>query len=230
MGQDTNREAVSARTRAQDAIDVAPSGLLPVTLIAFADPPLPGRCLPALLEGYTAEWAAGLYAAMLRDTLDGLQSIDGAEHWVLASCDDAEGRSALERHLPAPWRLAQGAIAPRAELVVLARSEAPAARIDELVALLEARDGPIAAVGRAGEAWLVATSADLVSEPIGSSDVMAIAEAALRARSSSPELIVHELAPAQGVRTASDVVALLEELRRHPERAPRTAQYLVTRS
>jgi hypothetical protein len=52
---------------------------------------------------------------------------------------------------------------------------------------------------------------------------------AMRARCNDLALPLHELPGAPIAREPSDVLALLDELRRHPERAPRTAHYLVTR-
>ena len=66
----------------------------------FAEAPLPGACLTGLLAAHAPEWVAGLYAAMLRDTLDGLLSITADRYVVLAPDDD---HAVLARHAPAPW-------------------------------------------------------------------------------------------------------------------------------
>jgi hypothetical protein len=241
-----------------DAIGIAIAARGRIALTVFAEPPLPSRCLPKLRDAYTPEWIAGLYAAMLRDTLDGLQSIAAAEHRVHSSSSDDEAKRAFLRCLPAPWQLiADAAEAIRAPLVessaqhgvvILARSDAPAAAVAPLVDLLE-RTTPIETPGEAfaffgpagtgherhvvgdGRAWIVGAS-ETATSVIDDLPWDAAHElvATMRARCATLNVPLHELASATIVDEPTAVVALLDELRRYPERAPRTAQFLVTRS
>lgn len=52
------------------------------TIAVFTEAPIPGRCLRGLVDGYSPQWTAGLLAAMLRDTLDGLLAIEAERHLV----------------------------------------------------------------------------------------------------------------------------------------------------
>jgi len=53
---------------------------------------------------------------------------------------------------------------------------------------------------------------------------------ATRSRCRELGLAVHELPTCYAVDEPNDVVLLFDELRKHPERAPRTAQFLVTKA
>jgi glycosyltransferase A (GT-A) superfamily protein (DUF2064 family) len=212
----------------------------------FAEPPLPGRCRTKLLAAHGPEWTAGLYAAMLRDTLDGLQSLDASDYLVFCSDgeDDAakqRGRECLERHVHAPWEIvtdeadASSALArlgASESLAILARSDAPSAPIDVLAeAIVEADEQPFVALGATdgGDAWLLALSHIapplFANLPWGSPELAAT----IRVRCNKAKARLVELPTTTVVEHPSGVVALLDELRRHPERAPRTAPFMVTR-
>ncbi|MBX3222903.1 MAG: hypothetical protein KF795_20490 [Labilithrix sp.] len=225
----------------------SPSAVARATRIAvLAEPPLPGRCLPDLLAAHEPEWIAGLCAAMLRDTLDGLQSLDASDYVVFAPPDD-EALDALARHVPAPWRIAASVDAAGAfttlglasdapdGVTLLARSDAPSAPIEPLVALFSAdgeapSDAPLAILGPSeeGRAWLLGARriGDLAADLPWASPELA---ATVRVRCARAGVPLEELPRATIVDTPSAVLALLEELRRHPERAPRAAQFVVTR-
>lgn len=205
----------------------------------MAEAPLPGRCLPRLLAAHSPEWIAGLYAAMLRDTLDGLQSVDASEYVVFAPAGD-DVRAVLERHAPAPWQIVDG-VADAAlalarlgtddAIAVLARSDAPSAPVDPLLEwLARAPAEPFVILGAsdAGDAWLVGGRR---LEPIAGDLPWASPElaATVRVRCRRSELPLEELPTAIVVDEPSAVLALFDELRRHPERAPRTAHFIVTR-
>jgi hypothetical protein len=177
---------------------------------------------------------------MLRDTLDGLLSVDAREYLLFARADEEEA-GVLARHVPAPWQIVLGVDDAGAALTrlhadrglaILARSDAPSAAIDPIVDVLgKAGDGPFALLGPAdgGDAWLVGlgrVDADVVRDLPWASPELA---ATMRVRCTQEGLALHELPPSTVVDQPSAVLALLEELRRHPERAPRTAQYIVTR-
>ncbi|MDF2694962.1 MAG: hypothetical protein K0S65_3345 [Labilithrix sp.] len=204
----------------------------------LAKPPLPGRCLPKLLAAHAPEWVAGLYAAMLRDTLDGLLSIDASRYVVFAEAGD-EVTSVLARHVPAPWEIFNGVteattalqqLAANDSVGLLARSDAPSAPIDPILdAIARGGDKPFALLGpaEAGSAWLVGgrgLDPILGKLPWGSPELAAT----IRVQCTRTVLPLHELPTANVVDEPSAVLALLEELRRHPERAPRTAHFVVT--
>lgn len=193
----------------------------------FAEVPLPGRCLSGLLAAHGPEWVAGLYAAMLRDTLDGLLSIE-ASRWVVLAPD--ADHAVLARHVPAPWEIVTAADLPAActalgASLVLARSDAPTAPVDPIAAALAS---PLAfGPTPTGEAWvLVANGVDLGDVTWGGPE----AAATVRLTAARAGTTLVELPPWPIVTTPSAVLDLVEELRRHPERAPRTAHYLVTAS
>ena len=212
----------------------------------LASAPLPGRCQRGLLAAHSPEWVAGLHAAMLRDTLDGLQAIEAAHHVMFVEDADAEALASLARHVPAPWELVplrseeRGARLEEAfdtllgrgvAYALLAASEAPSAPTDELAgatldpALREglvvspSEDGGFLALGTARA--LPGVFADLPWETPALLDTLR-----LRCRERGIEL--HALTPWYGVDAPCDVLRLIDELRSHPERAPRTAQFLIT--
>ena len=208
----------------------------------LARAPLPGRCKQGLLAAHSPEWVAGLHAAMLRDTLDGLQAIDAAHHVVFVEDADEGALASLARHVPAPWELVplvgeeRGArletafaalLARGARFAVLAASDAPSAPTDALaidethegLVIAPTEDGGFHALGGARlEPGL------LVDLPWGTPAVLDTLRLRCRARS----VAVRELPAWYDVDHPSDVLRVIDELRKHPERAPRTAQFLVT--
>lgn len=217
----------------------------------LVQPPIPGVCKPRLLAAHSAEWVAGLYAAMLRDTLDGLQLVD-AEHYVVlvAAEDDARetAHDALARHVPAPWEIAflegndratraESALAQLfargASYALLCAGDAPSAPTEPLLAALEG--------ARARGAILIGPSEDGGELVLGMPKLLprlvhdipwgtpAVVDTT-RLRSRELALPYEELPASYDVDEPSDVMRLIEELRKHPERAPRTAHYLVTKA
>ena len=70
----------------------------------MARAPVPGACKTRLLKAYPPEWVAGLYAAMLADTLQKLGGLGAASTTIfLAPGEGAE--SAFAAHRPAGWGL-----------------------------------------------------------------------------------------------------------------------------
>ncbi len=200
--------------------------------------PLPGRCLRGLLAAHPEAWVLGLHAAMLRDTLDGLQSIAADAYEVLVTDAHEEAVAALSRHVPAPWQIVaiHDASAALLRLVadggtgILARSDAPSAPVDPITSAVDHGGDAFALLGPAstgGSAWLIGgrglttIAADL---PWGTPEL----SATMRVRCTKASLPLVELPGALVVDEPSAVLSLLDELRAHPERAPRTAQYVVT--
>ncbi|MBX3228955.1 MAG: hypothetical protein KIT84_41510 [Labilithrix sp.] len=185
-----------------------------VVVAVFAEAPLPGRCAKALLAYHDPEWVARLYAAMLRDTLDGLEAIGADEHVVLANEDeDDEGRRALARHLPLPWTLARARAIDASDYVVVATAYAPAADVAPLAEAIATRAHVVA-----DDAWLAGGPALALTAP----------SAELVAKIRAEYTNVLALPAATIVDGPAALEALLEELRRHHERAPRTALLAMT--
>lgn len=227
----------------------------------MAQAPIPGRCKTELLAAHGAEWVAGLCSAMLRDTLDGLQSVTADDYFVFLAPvprlpgedtdDEVLAQLAIDvlgRHVPAPWELVaqtgadQGALVEHAFTTMFARGAT--------YALLAAGDAPSVPTEPIAEAVANATRATARGEVlIGPSEdggyyVIGMSENeprlvrdipwstpaildTTRLRCREAGLTIRELPKWYGVREPSDVLKLLDEVRKHPERAPRTAQFLV---
>jgi hypothetical protein len=173
-----------------------------VIIAVFAEVPLAGRCLKPLIPYNDEAWLARLSAAMLRDTLDGLEVVPAHRYVVLADTDE-EGRRVLERHLPLPWTFAASVDAlDTSDGFIVATPLAPAAEIESLIDLA-AKDS-FSVVGRSasGDLWVFGVRAEC------------------------KDLVVLPTATIVDSQPALD--ALLDELRRHHERAPRTAQLGMT--
>lgn len=226
----------------------------------MARAPLAGRCKARLLAAHSPEWVAGLCAAMLRDTLDGLQSVNADDYVVFVAPaepmpgeeadDDILGKLALDvlaRHVPAPWELValkgddEGALKELALLAmfergatyaILAGSDAPSFPTEPLEEAVA--DATLGAAGEVllgpsdnGGYYLLGVSRvepRLVRDmPWSTPAVMSTT----RLRCRELGLTIRELPQWYGVDEPSDVMKLLDEVRKHPERAPRTAQFLV---
>jgi uncharacterized protein len=213
----------------------------------MASAPVPGRCKPELLAAYGAEWVAGLYAAMLRDTLDGLNSITAERYIVFA---DREAAPVLERHVFAPWQIVAlegstleeeiGArvenafrlLLAEADCAVVAGSDAPSFPIDPLASALAemttAIPKAIVAPTEGGTTYLLAMNrleSRVVRDVAWNTPALAHT---IRARAKEVGLPIVELPPWYAVEAPSDVLRLIDEMRVAPERAPRSAQFLVT--
>lgn len=199
-----------------------------------------GRAKPELLAAHGASWVDGLYAAMLRDTLDGLQAIDADDYVVFA---DPGGAEALARHAPLPWRVVEqpetspegrvlgalGALLAEGGRAVLAASDAPSYPTEPLAEALAEEDASfVLGPSEDGGVLVIATSRLeprlLEGAPFGTPALVDT----IRARCTDLGIAPRPLPTWYDVDRPSDVLRLLDELRRHPERAPRTAQFLVT--
>ena len=220
----------------------------------MARAPLPGRCKTRLLAVHSAEWVSGLYAAMLRDVLDGLQGVNADDYVVFVAppageAADDDMKVALEvlaRHVHAPWKLVvvegddrsaralhafQSMFARGATYALLSGSDAPSFPTEPLEEALadEATKDQV----------LVGPSEDGGYHVLGMSkleprlmhgipwDTPAVMEMT-RLRCRELGLTLRELPKWYDVDEPSDVLALIDELRTHPERAPRTAQFMIT--
>jgi glycosyltransferase A (GT-A) superfamily protein (DUF2064 family) len=213
----------------------------------LARAPAEGRIASRLLAAHSPRWVAGLYAAMLRDTLDGLQSLDAARYVVFVAPlpGDADASAAIEivaRHAPAPWEVvaqtgadvgarmtnAIATLCAGGTRAVLVAADAPSLPTEPIAKALANGDDVVLGPGKDGTYWLVALRAPeprLFSEMPWKTPALLDAT---RARAREVGLSVRELDPWYRVDDPGDVLDLIEELRRHPERAPRTAQFMVT--
>jgi glycosyltransferase A (GT-A) superfamily protein (DUF2064 family) len=228
----------------------------------LAGAPVAGRCKTSLLAAHPAEWVAGLYAAMLRDTLDGLQSVDADDYVVFVAPlppapgeeDDEEARTRLAldvmtRHVPSPWVL----VATRQSADdVGARIEHALGQMFERgaeYALVAGSDAPSVPTEPLAEQFAdatLATNGDVLIGPSEDGGYYAIGMArreprlfcdmpwrtpavmeTTRIRCRELGLTLRELPKWYGVDEPSDVLKLLDEMRTNPERAPRTAQFLI---
>jgi glycosyltransferase A (GT-A) superfamily protein (DUF2064 family) len=225
----------------------------------LAEAPVPGRCKTRLLAAHGAEWVAGLYAAMLRDTLDGLQSVTADEYLVFVAPvppapgeeqDEAARTKAafdvLARRVPAPWELVPqqredvGARLEHALVTMFERgvgyalaqvSDAPSFPVDPLAAAFvndETQKRVLVCPSEAGGYHAIAMARferRLVEDmPWHTPALLEMT----RVRCKELGVPLEELPKWHAVEEPSDVLVLLEEMRKHPERAPRTAQFLVT--
>ena len=219
----------------------------------MARAPLPGRCKTRLLAAHGAEWVAGLYAAMLRDTLDGLQLVPADHYLVFVAPLEGDGAAnprlpfdVLARHVPAPWELVaqQGAdlgarieyaftlmFGRTASYALLSGSDAPSAPTEPLAeacAQEATRQQVLAGPSDDGGYYVIGMPRVeprlMHGVPWSTPAVMETT----RMRCRELGLVLRELPQWYDVDEPSDVMRLLDELRRHPERAPRTAHFLLT--
>lgn len=206
-----------------------------IAIGVFAQAPIAGRCKKRLLAAHPAEWVASLYAAMLRDTLDGLQAIEAVSYVVFA-VDEPE---ILARHVHAPWTIrpatdvasAIASLASEADVAVVATPDAPTAPTEPLASALVdlAPRSAVMAPTDQGGAFLFAANHAVDPRVFRSLPwrTPAFAET-IRVRCKEIALPLREVAPWYTVDEPSDVLRLLDEIRKNPDRAPRTAQFLVT--
>lgn len=218
----------------------------------LAEPPIPGACKTKLLAAYGPDWIAGLSAAILRDMLDGAQAI-AADDYVVFTKSTPSSQEALEvlvRHVPVPWKIVAQPNEERGERIahafvtlaeragegaanaVLFTADAPSFDIEPLTKALLEEGVPdralLIAPSEGGEVWALAASrfdpAVLRELPWGTP---ALVET-MRLRCRELGIAIREVPAWYTVDEPSDVYRLLDEIRKHPDRAPRSAQYLVT--
>jgi glycosyltransferase A (GT-A) superfamily protein (DUF2064 family) len=208
----------------------------------MARAPVPGRCKKNLAEVLGAAGAARLYAAMLRDTLEARSRIPAVRYVVLVAPEDG-GVAELRAIVPAPWEvLAQNGATMEARLahalsilgdgggsVVLMDGDAPTVSASGLAKALHSFGGGRRALlgpCNDGACYLLGvTTVDLAlvqGAPKSTKDLLFFA----RSRFRELGLDVEELPTAYDVEHPPALERLRVELAAHPERAPRTAQYL----
>lgn len=214
----------------------------------LARAPVPEACRPSLLAAHPPHWVAGLDAAMLRDTLDGLLSVTADEYLVFAAPLEGEKTSLeiLARHVPAPWELVaqtDGDLGARmdhafglmfdrgATYALLVEADAPSLPtepIEEALADDANRAGVLVGPTEDGAFYALGMPkpepAIVRDLPWGTPAVLETT----RLRCKAAGLALAELPRWYDVDDPTDVLTLIDELRKHPERAPRTAQFIVT--
>ena len=212
----------------------------------MARAPLPGLCKTRLCAAHPPEWVAGLYAAMLRDTLDGLQAVLADEYVVfVAPLPEHDALEVIGRYVPAPWELVAqsgeelGARMEHAFGTMFARGAG--------YALLSGSDSPSYPTEGLAEAFAdEKTRGEILVGPTEDGGYALIAMPKVEPRLlhgmpwSTPAVMettrlrcrelglpLRELPKGYDVDEPSDVLTLLDELRKFPERAPRTAQFFV---
>lgn len=211
-----------------------------LTVFVIADAPAPGACLPELVTSFGEPNTARLYAAVLRDTLDGFLDADAQRFVVLGPPGAGD---VLERHVHAPWvvELVAGDLDARLQhalrradghAVLVARGDVPTAPMESLAAItrhLREATEPKAAIGPRDDAneepraaWLFG-----VSHAESAPEVASFATAAAAAREAylGEALLVAE--PAYAIVGLGDLNRLSAELRSHPDRGPRCADFFV---
>ena len=216
----------------------------------MARAPLPGGCKTRLLAVYDRHWVADLYAAMLGDTLDAFGRLDAVTRIVfVAPSDDERAEAALEPHVPRGWQIvvqrgddlgariehAFGVLfTSGADCALVSGSDAPTLALAPLNAALssmgDGRDEVLLAPCDDGGYSLVALTRPqprlFASMPWSTPRVLG----ETRERALAAGLQIRELPNGYDVDAPADVARLAEELRRAPERAPRTAAALKTRA
>lgn len=213
------------------------------TICVVARAPLAGRCKPKIAKVFGPEFAAKLCAAMLRDTLDGLNAIDVDRHVTTYLVEDG-ATAALGNHVHPPWALApqpEGdlgcAIVHAAETfgkdgpLLLARTDSPTFDTDEAEKALkrltsDEADVVLAPTADGGFHFIATrTFAPRMFEDVPWSTAEVVTT--IRARCAELALRLEELPEHYDVDSQEDLERLVMELKAHPNRAPRTAEFLV---
>jgi rSAM/selenodomain-associated transferase 1 len=213
------------------------------TIGVMARAPVAGRCKTRLAASVGDARAAELCRAMLLDTLAGIERVFASDRLVVMAAPEHGGAPLLRALTPPRWevveqegeglggRLAHAftTLAARGEPVALVDSDSPTASWEAAGRALARLRGPRrVCMGPCtdGGYWLIAmTTIELrILEGIAWSTPSVAPET--RARCAALGLALEELPVGHDVDGPDDLAWLREELRRHPERAPRTAATL----
>ena len=216
-----------------------------LTIGMMARGPVPGRCKTRLSPPLSAADAAGLYRAMLEDSLGAWAQLVSARLVVMVA-PEYDGPRLIRDLAPAPWevlvqrgaglgarlRHAFATLGADGAAVALIDSDSPTVPVGPMEQALGALAGTRRAlVGPCddGGYYLIALgtvddrSLGIVDDiPWSTSEVMA----ATRARAAVLGMKLDELPTAYDVDDAADLARLHAELRRAPGLAPRTAAWL----
>ncbi len=217
-----------------------------VTVAVMARAPVAGRCKTRLAPALGPGGAAGLYDAMLRDSLDAYARLGVARRVVLAAPED-DGCVALRAIASSAWEVvpqvgedlgarlasAMRALTAGGAALLLVGSDAPTVPFASIDAALAGLSAPRRAlIGPCLDGGYYALG---VSEPelgllegIAWSTPAVLAETRSRARSLG--LALAELPVAYDVDEPADLERLAADLRADPSRAPRVAAFLDRRA
>jgi rSAM/selenodomain-associated transferase 1 len=203
----------------------------------FARAPLPGKCKTRLAAAIGDAQAAGLYRALLEDTLANLSVIADARR-VLLAAPEHDGVTLLGALAPAGWEVvpqASGDLTTRLtaafgldEHVLCLGSDAPLVPVDAVhIALADTEHDVVVGPSRDGGYWAIGMRGvfrELLADMPWSSD--SVTAETLR-RCDALGLAVRLLPESFDVDEAADLDVLAEALHRPGARAPRTAAWLA---
>jgi hypothetical protein len=213
------------------------------TIAVMARAPVPGRCKTRLAASVGDAQAAELCRAMLLDTLASIERTFTQTRLVVMAAPEHDGVALLRAIAPPRWeivvqegeglgvRLARAftSLADGGAPVALVDSDSPTVSWEAAARALARLRGPRrACMGPCtdGGYWLIAmTTIELgILEGISWSTPAVAGET--RARCAALGLKLEELPVGRDVDGPDDLAWLRDELRRRPERAPRTATML----
>jgi rSAM/selenodomain-associated transferase 1 len=213
------------------------------TIAVMARAPVPGRCKTRLAASVGDARAAELCRAMLLDTLAAIEQRFARSRLVVMAAPEHEGPSLLRALAPPRWeivgqkgeglglRLAHAfeTLGAGGAPIALVDSDSPTASWESAErALLHLRGTRQVCMGPCtdGGYWLIAMTTIVLGILEGISWSTPTVAAETRARCATLGLTLEELPMGRDIDGPEDLAWLRDELRQHPERAPRTAAML----
>jgi rSAM/selenodomain-associated transferase 1 len=213
------------------------------TIGVMARAPVPGRCKTRLAASVGDSRAAELCRVMLLDTLASIERTFARSRLVVMAAPEHDGPAILRTLAPSRWeiveqkgedlgmRLAHAfrALGAGSGPTALVDSDSPTASWESAErALLRLRGPRQVCMGPCvdGGYWLIAMTTIVLGILEGISWSTPTVAADTRARCAALGLTLEELPMGRDVDGPDDLVWLRDELRRRPERAPRTAAAL----
>lgn len=218
----------------------ARSAISDCTLVIMAKAPRPGVVKTRLAASLPPDAILGLYRCLLEDTLELAQSLDGIETAMMSPAGDVEELSSIAgRGVPVVAQTGNGLAAALAAVfehfagdgrrVVAFNSDSPHLPVSTLYRAFEALVSCDLVVGPThdGGYYLVGATAHhpglFANAALGTTNALDT----LLAQAASRKLSVRFTDAFYDVDVPSDLARLMEELRRSPGRAPRTANWLA---
>jgi rSAM/selenodomain-associated transferase 1 len=213
------------------------------TIAVMARAPVPGRCKTRLAASLGNTRAAELCRAMLLDTLASIERTFARSRLVIMAAPEHDGPAVLRALAPPRWEIVEQkgeglGLRLAHAFEVLGAGGAPTALVDSDSptaswesaerALLRLRGPRQVCMGPCidGGYWLIAMTTIVLGVLEGISWSTPTVAAETRARCASLGLTLDELPMGRDVDGPDDLTWLHDELRRCPERAPRTAAML----
>jgi rSAM/selenodomain-associated transferase 1 len=213
------------------------------TIAVMARAPVPGRCKTRLAASIGDSRAAELCRAMLLDTLASIERIFARSRLVVMAAPEHDGATLLRALAPPRWeivaqegeglgvRLAHAfkALGAGGGPIALVDSDSPTVAWDAAERALSRLRAPRqVCMGPCtdGGYWLIAMTTVVLGILEGISWSTPAVAAETRARCAALGLTLAELPVGRDVDGPDDLAWLRDELRRCPERAPRTAAML----